>query len=74
MKDILKLRHKSSYNTRSNHVEYLDTGVEDIYGSAGFVNTTAKLWNKSPNSVKEAPSISIAKKEIREFVMENIPI
>ena len=74
MKDILQLRHKSSYNTRSHNVDYLDTGVNDIYGSAGFVNTTAKLWNKSPNAVKEATTISLAKKEIREFVMENIPI
>ena len=74
MKDVLKLRHKGSYNTRSNHVDYLDTGVEDIYGSAGFVNTTAKLWNKSPKLVKEATSISIAKREIRKFVLEEIPI
>ena len=71
MKDILKLRNKGNYNTRSNNVDYLDTGVED--GSAGFVNITAKLWNKSPNSVKEAPTISLAKKE-RRFVTEEIPI
>ena len=48
MGSILKLRYKGSYNTRSNQVDFLDTGVEDIYGSAGFVNLTAKLWNKSP--------------------------
>ena len=61
-------------NTRSNNVDYLDTGVEDIYGSAGFVNTTAKLWNKSPQLVKEAATISIAKREIRKFVLEEIPM
>ena len=74
MQDILKLRYKGSYNTRSNQVDFLDTGVEDIYGSAGFVNLTAKLWNKSPISVKEAPSLSLAKQEIRKFVKEKIPI
>ena len=74
MKDVLKLRHKGSYNTRSNQVNYLEAGVEDVYGSAGFVKTTAKLWNKSPNSVKEAPSISSAKTEIRRFVKEAIPL
>ena len=74
MKDTLKLWHKGSYNTRTNHVNFLDTGVEDIYGSAGFVSSTAKLWNKSPDSVKEAPSLSSAKKEIRRFVKEEIPI
>ena len=74
MKDVLKLRHKGNNNTRRNHVNFLDTGVEDIYGSSSFVNSTAKLWNKSPDSVKEAPSLSSAKKEIRRFVKEEIPI
>ena len=74
MKDVLKLRHKGNYNTRRNHVNFLDTGVEDIYGSAGFVNSTAKLWNKSPDSVKEAQSLSHAKREIRKFVQEEIPM
>ena len=74
MKDVLKLRHKGNYNTRRNHVNFLDTGVEDIYGSAGFVNSTAKLWNKSPDSVKEAISLSQAKREIRRFVTEEIPL
>ena len=74
MKDVLKLRHKGNYNTRRNHVNLLDTGVEDIYGSAGFVNSTAKLWNKSPDSVKEAQSLSHAKREIRKFVQEEIPM
>ena len=74
LKDILKLRHKGSYNTRSSQVDFLDTGVEDMYGSAGFVNQTAKLWNKSPNSIKEAQTLSLAKSEIRKFVIEKIPI
>ena len=74
MKDVLKIRPKSNYNTRRNHVNFLETGAEDIYGSAGFVNTTAKLWNKSPDSVKEATSLSQAKREIRTFVIEEIPL
>ena len=56
-------------------MDFLDTGVEDIYGSvAGFVNLTAKLWNKPPISVKEAPSLSLANQDIRKFVKEKIPI
>ena len=74
MKDVLKLRHKGNYNTRTNHVDYLDPGVSDIHGSAGFVQTTAKLWNKAPLSVKEAHTLSSAKKEIRNFVKIEIPI
>ena len=74
MNEVLHLRHKGTYRTRQNHVNFLETGVEDLYGSAGFVNTTAKIWNKSPNSVKDAKSLSIAKREIRKFVKEDIPI
>ena len=74
MKDVLKIRKKGNYNTRRNHVNFLEAGVEDIYGSAGFANTTAKLWNKSPDSIKEAISLSQAKTEIRRFVKEEIPI
>ena len=55
-------------------MDFLDTGVEDMYGSAGFVNLTAKLWNKSPNSIKEAQTLSLAKVEIRKFVKEMIPL
>ena len=74
MRDVIKLRPKGNYNTRMNKVEFLDTGVDDIHGSAGFVQTTAKLWNAAPISVKEALTISLAKKEIRKFVLEKIPI
>ena len=74
MKDVLKLRPKGNYNTRSNHIDFLDAGVNDIYGSAGFVSTTAKLWNKSPVSVKEAQTLNSAKIEIRNFVKNDIPI
>ena len=74
MKEVLKLRQRGNYNTRRNHVNFLDSGVEDIYGSAGFVSSTAKLWNKSPDSVKEAISLSQAKRVIRRFVIEEIPL
>ena len=50
-----------------------DIGVDDLYGSAGFVQATAKLWNKAPLSVKEASSLNVAKREIRKFVEEEIP-
>ena len=72
MREVLKLRHRGNYRTRNNHVDFLEPGVDDIYGSAGFVQTTAKLWNASPMSVKEAPTISLAKKEIRNFVTEKM--
>ena len=74
MKEVLHIRPKGNYNTRQNHINFLDTGVDDIYGSAGFVHTTAKLWNKAPLTVKEATSISLAKREIRKFVKEEIPM
>ena len=74
MREVLHLRPKGNYRTRQNHIDFLDTGVDDIYGSAGFVHTTAKLWNKAPISVKEATSINLAKREIRKFVIEEIPM
>ena len=73
LKEVLHLRPKGNYNTRLNNVDLLDTGVEDLYGSAGFAHATAKLWNKAPASIKDAPSISIAKREIRKWVEEEIP-
>ena len=45
-----------------------------IYGSAGFVKTTAKLWNKAPMSIKLASSLDQAKERIKKFVREEIPI
>ena len=74
MKEVLKPRYKGNYRTRSNHVDFLELGVDDIHGSAGFVQTTARLWKDSPMSVKEATTISLAKKEIRRIVRDKIPI
>ena len=74
MKEVLKLRPKGNCRTKIKHLDFLDSGVDDICGSAGFVHTTAKLWNVSPLSVKDDPTISLAKREIRRFVMEKIPI
>ena len=71
---VLQLRPKSNYNTRQNQMDLLDPGVDDIYGSAGFVNTTAKLWNKAPISVKLASSLDQAKQKIKQFVREEIPL
>ena len=73
MRDVLHLRPKGNYNTRLNQVDLLDTGVEDLHGSASFVHATAKLWNKAPLSIKEASSFNVAKREIRKFVEEKIP-
>ena len=66
MKEVLKLRPKGNYRTKIKHVDFLDSGVDDICEFAGFVHTTAKLWNVSPFSLKDAPTISLAKKEIRK--------
>ena len=74
MNEVPQLRYKESYRTRTNLVDYLEPGVDDIYGSAGNVHTTARLWNESPLSVKEATTINSAKREIRKFVTEKIPI
>ena len=74
MREVLHLRPKGNYNTRQNQIDLLDTGVDDIYGSAGFVKTTAKLWNKAPMSIKLASSLDQAKERIKQFVREEIPI
>ena len=71
---LLHLRPKRNYRTRQNLIDFFDTGVNDIYGSAGFVHTTARLWNKAPLTVKEATFINIVKIEIRKFVMDEIPM
>ena len=67
LKDTLKKRQKGTYATRSSNEEFFERGVDDLHGSAGFVNPTAKIWNEAPKAVKSA------KRHIRNFVKE-LPI
>ena len=72
--ETLVKQKKSAYATRSNDVVLFDLGVNDIHGSTGFVNTTARLWNKCPVEIKKASTLDKAKREIRNFVKDNIPM
>ena len=72
--ETLVKQSKSGYATRSNDVVLFDLGANDIHGSTGFVNTTAKLWNRSPVEIKKASTLDQAKREIRKFVKNYIPI
>ena len=72
MKDTLKIRTKGAYKTRSSDMVLLDHGDDGLH--TGFANPTSKIWNKAPRKIKQAESIYQAKKSIRDYVAENIPI
>ena len=72
MKDTLKIRNKGAYKTRSSDVVFLDHGEDGLH--TGFANPTSKIWNKAPKTVKQAESSYQAKRLIREYVVEKIPI
>ena len=38
-----------------------------------FIGDSTRLWNKAPNSIRNAQSISSAKREIKSF-FKNLPI
>ena len=73
LNDILKRRHKSSYSTRSKDQDLFERGVNDIHGSAGFVNPTARIWNKAPEDIRTAGTLTEAKRHIRKYV-KTLPI
>ena len=72
MKDTLKIRKRGGYKTRSSEMVFLDHGDDGLH--TGFANPTSKIWNKAPSKVKKADSLYQAKKSIREYVVESIPI
>ena len=51
---------------------FLDHGDDGQH--TGFANPTSKIWNKAPRQVKQAESLHQAKKSIREYAVESIPI
>ena len=68
LNDILKKKRKGPYSTRSNDKDLFERGVEDLHGSADFVNPTARIWNEAPDEIKNATRLSEAKRCIRNFV------
>ena len=68
LNDILTKKMKGPYSTRSNSQDLFERGVDDLHGSAGFVNPTARIWNIAPEEVKNANSLSEVKRHIRNFV------
>ena len=74
LQNTLHKAKKGHYATRRNENVLFDQGIDDLYGSASFVNQTAKLWNMAPDNIKKAKNIDQAKREIRNFVKINIPL
>ena len=74
LQNTLHKAKKGHYATRRNDNVLFDQGIVDLYGSASFVNQTAKLWNMAPDNIKKAKNIDQAKREIRNFVKINIPL
>ena len=62
-----------SYSTRSKNQDLFERGVDDIHGSVGFVNPTARIWNQAPEEIKTAETINEAKRHIRNYV-KTLPI
>ena len=73
MSEILTKKNKLQYSTRSNDQTFLQSGMENRFSSASFRKKTAQIWNEAPREVKEAKTITQAKKAIRTFV-QRLPI
>ena len=74
LQEVLVKQRKGTYQTRRNEMTHFDRGADDLHGSTSFVNTTAKLWDISPDEIKKASSLNQAKRLIRNFVKNNIPM
>ena len=74
MQDLLKRREKSGHiSTRWNEQNLFQTSQDDRFSNGSFVQKTTKIWNISPKSVKEAKTLTEAKRAIRLFV-KSLPI
>ena len=73
MRDTLKVRQKGAYTTsRSSDLVLLDHGEDGLHTS--IVNPTSKIWNKAARDLKQADTLDQAKKSIRNYVIEKIPM
>ena len=59
--------------TRSAGTQKLIESGSSKLAKGTFINDAAKIWNRAPDSIKYAKSLSIAKKEIKIFVAK-IPL
>ena len=73
LNDTLKKRSESSYSTRANNQDFFERGVDDLQGSVGFVNSTARIWNQAPEEIRCAKTLEEARRHIRKYVM-TLPI
>ena len=53
--------------------EFFERRVDDLQGSVGFVNSTARIWNQSPEEIRCAKTLTEARRHIRKYV-ETLPI
>ena len=72
--EVLRLKKKSEHMcTRSNKQDLFETSQPNKFANASFAQKTSQIWNECPKSVKEAKSLTLAKKAIRQFV-KTLPI
>ena len=73
LNDTLKKRVKNSYSTRTQNQDFFERGVNDLKGSVGFVNSTARIWNQAPEEIRCAKTLTEAKRHIRNYV-KTLPV
>ena len=62
-----RIEHAHSYGTRGSGRNF--SVSEEICGSlVSFSYTAVKLWNQLPNEIKEAGTMAIFKRKLREFI------
>ena len=73
MEDILSLKQKSQYMTRSSEMPVLEQGEINKFSNGRFLNMTAKIWNQCPKEIKEEKKFERAKILIKEYC-KTLPI
>ena len=73
MQEILSIKEKNRYSTRSNDVTLLEQGEINKFSNGRFVNMTAKIWNECPREIKEETKFERAKLLIKQYC-KNLPI
>ena len=68
LKDILRVKNKSTRGLRSNEQTLFESVTEDKFANGSFLQRTTQIWNMAPRNIKEATTIYQAKSAIRNYV------
>jgi hypothetical protein len=70
----IKAEQQNTMKTRSAGTQILIESGRLRLAKGTITNDAAKICNRAPDTIKNAKSLSIAKKEIKKFVEKKIPL